>query len=280
MRILNFMSPPEGHEASSVALNEEEGVLDIFHPGDGRLIKESTLAPEILILRCRLRGVLRAPLDIRVQLTSEGETLESVLLYDEGSVAPGYDTVVASQWQGVALEYTGVGSVLAEGEVIPFQGTDINGGVITLASPLYVKPFRVETHFIEEQQKTLPSGEKVTTPLGGGKRRVLRGYGGYFKEGLPLKDIQQIYYSLTSRHHQTCVRLYRSTQLQEEGADMAFVSPLREEEPLSLEEALNKGHARFQCERGSTATLYASFQCGPLSGPFINVYFKSSKEAL
>ncbi|EKE09821.1 MAG: hypothetical protein ACD_16C00103G0007 [uncultured bacterium] len=283
MRILPFMPLSEGYDTPSIDLNEDEGILDIFHPAEGHLIKESHVTPEILILRCRLQGVARKPSEIRVQLTAETESLESALLYNESSISYGYDKeVLSSQWQGIALNYAGVGTAISEGESFAFQGIEFHGGRLILTSPLYVKPFRVEDHHIEEQQKTLESGSLLTTPSGTINKKVLRGYGGYFKEGVSLRDIQQIYYALTSTHNQTRMRLYSSDYLRKEGSpppfessDTVFVKPLEIENTLSLDEVLARGYACLKVESSTISASYKSFHCAALTGnsTLINVYF-------
>lgn len=283
MRILPFMPSSDGEDTPFVDLNEEEGVLDIFHPSEGHLMKESQMTPEILILRCRLQGFPRKPSEIQVQLTAETENLEKSLLYNESTVSYGYDKeVLSSQWQGVALNYAGVGTAISEGESFPFQETELHGVKLILSSPLYIKPFRIEDKNIAEQHKTLASGGRMITPPGVLNKKVLRGYGGYFKEGALLRDIQQIYYALSSSHNQTRVRLYSSDQLQKEGSpppfespDSVFARPLEAEMSLSFEEVLARGYARLKIENTITSTPYKSFHSMALAGSsaLINVYF-------
>lgn len=284
MRILPLMPLSEGYETPSVTLNEEEGVLEIFHPSEGHLLKESQIIPEILILRCQIHPLARPPSDISVQVIAEEETLESGPLYDESIVAHGYDREIrASQWQGMALEYTGIGISISDGESLSFQDNTLSFGKIKVTSPLYLKPFRVEIENHQEHRRTLEDGSHLITPPGTLNKQVLRGYGGYYKEGIPFEHIQQIYYSLTSTHNVTRIRLISTDQLQEEdsppptgGENRIFTPSLREEEYLSLGGALAAGYASISLEIEEKIILFKSFRSAHLSGhpTFINVYFK------
>lgn len=284
MRILPPMPLSEGYETPSIALNEEEGVLEIFHPSEGHLLKESQIIPEILILRCQIYPITRPPSDINVQLIAEDETLESAPLYDKGAVAYGYDKeIYASQWQGMALEYTGIGMSISGEESLSFQHNEFSFGKIKVASPLYLKPFRVEVESHKEHHRTLEDGARLITPPNALNKQVLRGYGGYYKEGIPFEHIQQIYYSLTSTHNLTRIRLISTEQLQEEGTppptggdNRIFTPSLREEEYLSLGGALAAGFASISLEIEDKTILFKSFRSAPLSGhpTLINVYFK------
>lgn len=286
MRILPPMPLSEGYDPPSISLNEEEGVLEIFHPSDGHLLKESQIIPEILILRCQIYPLVRQPSDISVQLIAEDEALESAPLYDKGIVAYGYDKeIYACQWQGIALEYTGIGIAVSQGESLSFQDNDLSFGKIKVTSPLYLKPFRVEVESHKEHHLTLENGSHLITPPSALNKQVLRGYGGYYKEGTSFEHIQQIYYSLTSTHNATRIRLISTEQLQEEGSppptggeNRIFTPSLREEEYLSLGGALAAGYASISLEIEEKTTLFKSFRCASLSGhpTFINVYFKSN----
>jgi hypothetical protein len=284
MRILPPMSLSEGYETPSITLNEEEGVLEIFHPSEGHLRKESQIIPEILILRCQMCPLAREASDISVQLIAEDEALESAPLYDKSIVAYGHDKeIYASQWQGIALEYTGIGIAISEGESLSFQDNEFSFGKIKVTSPLYLKPFRVEVENHKERHLTLEGGAHLITPPSALNKQVLRGYGGYYKEGISFEHIQQIYYSLTSTHNVTRIRLTSTEQLQEEGSppptggqNLIFTPSLREEEYLSLGGALAAGYACISMEIEEKTILFKSFRCAPLNGhpTFINVYFK------
>jgi hypothetical protein len=274
----------EGYEAPSITLNEEEGILEIFHPSEGHLLKESKIVPTILILRCQIYPIARPPSDISVQLITEEEALESAPLYDESAVAYGYDKeTYASQWQGIALDYTGIGMSISDEESFSFQDNEFSFGKIKVADPLYLKPFRIEVENHRERHRTLEDGAHLITPPNALNKRVLRGYGGYYKEGISFEHIQQIYYSLTSTHNVTHIRLTSTEQLQEEGSppptggeNHIFTPSLREEEYLSLGGALAAGYASISLEIQEKAIFFKSFRSAPLSGhpTLINVYFK------
>ena len=115
----------------------------------------------------------------------------------------------------------------------------------------------------------------------------MRGYGGYYKEGVALDEIQQIYYALTPSHSQTKVRLYSSSYLKEQHTsppqggkecdyDVMF-SPLpQEEEYLTLPGAIAAGYAHLSVSTEVHTTLFRSYLCEPVPGhnTFVNIYFK------
>ena len=129
MRILPFMPFDDGYEPPMPELNQEEGVLDITHPSDCQLIEESKLGAETLVLRCALRPIALQNKDIHVQLIAEGETLNATLLYEEEAIVYGYAWErELSCWHAVALEYTGIGRGVHEGESFVFYGTTLPFG--------------------------------------------------------------------------------------------------------------------------------------------------------
>ncbi len=287
MRILPLMPLHEGYEPSLPELNQEEGFLDIVHDSGCILREESKLVAETLILRCRIRPI---PLDnktIRIRLISEGDILESTPLYEEESVVYGYEREVGqSQWQGIALDYTGIGQGISQGAPFVFYDKILPMGKLEIEGPLYVKPFKIESENYQERLTTLPSGESLTTPPGVLDTRVLRGYGGYYKEGVTLDEIQQIYYTPTSTHSQTRVRLFSSFQLQSEhtppplggkgGSGNIIFHSLPEEERLTLPGALAAGYAHLSvCIEGST-TVFRSFlgESVPGHNNLMNLYFR------
>lgn len=284
MRILPFLPVDDGYEPSPIDLNQEEGLLDIFQSSDCTLIEDSKIVPETLILRCALRPIPITNKSIHVNLISEGELLTSVCLYDKNTIAYGYEREIEhSQWQGIALDYVGMGRGIHQGEAFTFQGKTIDSGNIACGEPLYVKPFYYETHHYQEHQTTLPSQHFLTSPPGILNKRVLRGYGGYYKGGILLEDIQQIYYSLTATHSQTCTRLYSSFYLQKNltpaplgGNNLIFHPYPKEEESLSFPGAIAAGYAKIKVETDTHQVAFHSFLCEsiPDHSTFVNIYFK------
>jgi hypothetical protein len=289
MRILPFMPSPQGYEPPSVELNQEEGVLDIFHSGTCDLFQESQIVAETLILRCVLRPLSIENKMIKVQLVSEDVALESTDLYAENSVTYGYGwDVEKSQCHGIVIEYLGLGKGVCKGESFVFYGKDLPGGKLEISNPLYLKPFQIETQHHQERSTTLRTGQVLSSPPGRLNTQILRGYGGYYKEGIDLSKIQQIYYALTSVQTETRVRLYSSSTLQDNhtlpplggsifNQDVIFHPPPREEEYLSLPGSIVAGYARVIVETGWGQIIFRSFQCEPVPGhpSFINLYFKS-----
>lgn len=284
MRILPFLPPHEGYEPSSVELNEEEGVLDISDESDCILLEETKIVAETLILRCALRPIPMAHKTTQVQLISEGELLKPTPLYGKESISYGYEREVEnSQWRGVALEYVNIGRGIHQGETFTFHGKNLPMGKIECGNPLYIKPFRIESQNHQVRQTTLPSGQILTSPPGILDARVLRGYGGYYKEGIAIEEIQQVYYSLTSTHSHTRVRLYSSSTLRENqtppplgGKDIIFNTHPIEEESLTLPGALAAGYAHFFVTTDCGQNQFRSFLVEPVPGhtTLMNVYFK------
>lgn len=288
VRILPFMPPPQGYEPPSVELNQEEGVLDISHPSTCDLLQESQIVADTLILRCILRPLLIENKQIKVQLISESVTLESTDLYAEGSVTYGYAwDVEKSQCRGIAIEYAGLGKTICKDEIFVFYGKELTNGKLDISTPLYLKPFQIETQHHQERSTTLRTGHLLSSPPGKLNSQILRGYGGYYKEGIALHEIQQIYYALASVQTQTRVRLYSSSTLQDNhtppplggssfNQDVIFYPEPREEEYLSLPGTIAAGYVRVVVETGWGQVTFRSFQCEPVPGhpSFINLYFK------
>lgn len=289
MRILPFMPPCEGYEPSPVELNYDEGILDISHEAECTLLEESKIIPQTLILRCSLRPIPLENRHIKVRLISEGEMLEEVVLYDEESVAFGFDLEIENtHWKGIALDYTGIGQGIYEEAPFTFYGNNLPFGKIEISEPLYTKPFTVETVNLQERTTTLPSGQVLTSPPGLLDSRMLRPYGGYYKEGIPLEDIQQVYYSLTSTRDQTRVKLTSSTTLKDEHMSPPLggktpnyaitFNPLPQEEHyLSLPGAIAAGYAHLFVSTEWGKMTFNSFLCEPIAGSLkeVNVYFRS-----
>lgn len=266
------MSFSQGYEPPSVELNQEEAVLEIFHPAEGVLRKVMPSAAGILILRCRLVPVALTNTAARVQLTSENETLTSVPLYEDASVVFGYEHEVSiSRWQAIALEYAGTGQEIREGTALPFQGTELSQGTLRLSSPLYFKPFRSEGENHAEQHATQASGERLITPPGVLNKQVLRPYGGYYKPGARLEDIQQVYYSLTSIQQRTGVRLHSSSNV---NPSTMVLPSLRTEESLSLGGALAAGYATISITTDGGDVPMKSFHCEAVAGG-VDVRFRA-----
>jgi|GEM_PF-6851517 len=288
MRILPSYSPDPGYEPGFVELNYEEGILDITHPSSCVLLEESQIVPNVLTLRCSLHPVPLLDKTSKVQLISEGESLQAALVYDEEKVVKGYEEEVKnSQWRGIALEYAGMGHGVYQGEKVVFSGKTLPFGTIEEKRPLYLKPFSVETQSYQVRATTLVEGKVLASPPGVLNTRVLRGYGGHYQPGVPLEDIQQVYYTLTSEYDQTRIRLYSSSVLQaqhtppprggrEFNHEIMF-SPLpREEEYLSLAGALAAGYARLLLKTEYGVIQYSSYSCSPVPGypAFVTVDFK------
>ncbi|HUX78209.1 MAG TPA: hypothetical protein VMW10_00465, partial [Alphaproteobacteria bacterium] len=191
-------------------------------------------------------------------------------------ISYGYDREVEnSMWQGIALDYAGIGRGFHQGSSFMFYGTALPLGKLEIVNPLYIKPFKTEFQDVLERSTTLPSGQILTSPPGALDTRILRGYGGYYKEGIALDEIQQVYYALTATHSQTRVRLFCAQELQSLSGEMSFDS-LHEEEILPLSGALAAGYARLSVLMETSTIQFRSYLCEPVSGhsTFVNVYFR------
>lgn len=288
MPILPFMLPHRGHEPPVPELNQEEGVLEIIQPGSCTLVEESKIVAETLILRCALRPLPLQNDKINVQLIAEGEALETTPLYEDDSIAYGYERERKdSCWKAIALDYTGIGRGVKDGESFAFYGKTLPFGEIQNADPLYTKPFNVEQAHYQERLTTLLEGQVLRSPPGALDTQFLRGYGGYYKEGVSLEDIQQVYYHLTSTGRRTRVRLINSTTLNEQHTPppqggqafdygVQFIPTLREEEYLSLVGVLAAGYARLSVSSELGVSSFSSYLCEPVPGfsNLVNVYFR------
>ena len=288
MPILPYLPPSEGYEPPYAEPNPDEGVLDITGSSSCTLIEDNRRVADILILRCRLTPIpLQIP-SIKAQLIADGVPLEAALLYQKESISLGGEAKVKdSHYRGIGLDYIGIGKGITQGHAFPIQGNTFPTGKIKGGPLLYIKPFQCEeTHHLE-RVTTFPSGDTLVSPPGILNALVLRGYGGYYKEGSDLESIQQIYYHLTSTHTQTRVRLFNSAALQKNltppphGGQLAqqkiIFHPLpREEEYLSLPGALAAGYAKLMVEADGENVLFTSFLCRPVSDhpTLINVHFK------
>jgi len=288
MRILPPSRFLPGFEPAQLELNTEEGILDISSPSTCELIDEKKIIAETLILRCHLRPLPLLNKNIKVRLISEGNSLNETLLYDTDSVTYGYEREVElSMWRGIALDYTGLGRGIYQEESFVFYGKDLPEGRIEGDNPIYVKPFLVETQNHAERSTSLTSGQTLVSPPGALNATILRGYGGYYKEGLKLEDIQQVYYSLTAVEDQTRVRLFSSSLLLEQHTppplggrefnhDFLFNPLPHKEQYLSLSGSLAAGFCYLMVSTECGVTRFQSYLGEPVFGhpTLFNIYFK------
>ena len=288
MKILPFSDLDPGYEPSSIELNTQEGVLDITNEGRCTLIEESKISLETLILRCTLSPFSRENKAIRVRKIVEGQSLKDVPLYDPQAVTYDYEEEPETfQWQGVALKYTGQGRGIFQGKEYIFQGITCSLGHLDLQTPLYIKPFKVERENYEERVTTFRDGSFLVSPPGLIDGKILRGYGGSYKVGQRLEDIQQIYYTLTSTHDRTRVQLFTSIQLLDnltpppEGGkthdhQIVFYPPPEREEYLSLSGTLAEGYAHVTFIMNEVEISFSSFHSEKIPGHphLLNVHFQ------
>lgn len=288
MRILAPSSLSEGYEPGGIGLNHEEGILEIHAPSSCQLEDETDSIPETLILRCALRPVALLHKDMAVQFISENVPLDRALLYERDTVVPGYGReVLSSQWAGIIVDYGGKGQAVIQKKSFDFSGTTLPIGELSLKTPLYLKPFCTEASFWQCRATTIRPGQVLSSPPGVLNARLLRPYGGYYRPGIPLTEIEQVYYTLTSEYEKTKVRLYSSTLLKtqhiapplggrEHMLTVLFSPPPQEEEYLSLPAALAAGYARFSVHTEFGNLSYESSFCESVRDhpSFVSVHFK------
>ncbi len=289
MRILPYMPLSEGYEPGFVSLNQDEGVLEISHPAACQLQEDSKIVADTLILRCTIRPLPCHHRETKVHLISENIPLESTFLYDVNTVVPGFERHIEnSQWQAIVVDYAGLGEGSCQNKPFTFYGKTLPLGHLEVKKPLYLKPFCTEVSPFQLRVTTMGQGQVLTSPPGLLNTRILRGYGGYYHPGVPLAEIEQIYYSLTPDYDRTKVRLYPTSFLKSKGIspplggwdfsqNVCFSPTPREEESLSFAGAIAAGYAHLSVHTEYGILLYNSFLCEPLPGhpKFINIHFKT-----
>lgn len=176
---------------------------------------------------------------------------------------------------------------MSQNETFSIEGDHLLEGQIEIKTPLYLKPFGVETQNYTETCTTHETGKIFISPPDVFNATILRGYGGYYKPGTRLEDIQQVYYSLTSIEDQTRIRLVSSRVLHEKhivppeggkefGQDVLFFPKPKKEEFLSLAGCISSGLCRLSISSELGVVKFSSFLCEPVQGhPLqINVHFK------
>lgn len=287
MRILPFSLCPEGFEPPSLDLNQDQGNLEITEPSAYEIQEESSLVAETLSLQCTARPLPLSDRTPKVCLISESSPLEEATLYHPATVSRGYEKSISlSQWQGIAIEYAGMGKGVRQGVEFTFSGTEISNGTLDIPYPLYVKPFQTEKTSVRLRKTTVGPYQVLSSPPGKLNSVILRGYGGYYQRGIPLKECEQVYYGLTSDYEKTRIYLYSSALLRDQGTpspqgghkgeeDYIFDPPPREEESLSLLGAFAAGYARLTVKTRFGNLFYKSFLAEEIPGhsSLINVHF-------
>jgi hypothetical protein len=271
MNIFSTLQDRQGFEPIPPELNSDLGVLEITGPPHFELLEDRKTTIETLVLRCTLKPLPLLNKNIKVQLTVEGIPLPDCQLYEKDSMTYGYaGEIESSCWEGITLQYDGLGYFMTEGNSTPLQGDVFSEGRLLMGNPLYVKPFITESEQVHERVTSYGIDQILVTPPGKLNTRVLRGYGGYYKEGAKLDDICQVYYSLVASEDRTRVRLFSSLLLHEQhtppplgGQDFKqnliyFPEPKREQY-LSLGGALAEGFCTLSLETNAGISLFRSY---------------------
>src|SRR3990167_2144067 len=138
MRILSYTPLSEGYEPGFIGLNQDEGVLEIAHPATFHIQEESKIIADTLTLRCTIRPLHCRHKEMRVHLISENTPLENAFLYDADTVVPGYEEKIEnSQWQGIVVEYAGLGHGRCQDKSFSFYGKSLPLGQLKLREHLY-----------------------------------------------------------------------------------------------------------------------------------------------
>lgn len=276
---------PGGYQAPSTAfINGGEARLHIKDEGGTYLCGEEEMPPWIQ-LRFLLNPILlmTAP----VNLTSQaGETMMHGQLYQESEVR-----YLHARHQAIELRYTGFGRVQLSD---PLHLLKLPG--------LSCQKDQAVCHFeFQSQQgndihinRTIVDDKVITTPPGMESGYPLWCYGGYYRPGCSLAEIEQIFFSLEEEGGQLCANLLSSTYFKQrgiippqatfyQGVNFAFVDflPAR---ALSLKDHLLKGGLVVSLDAGCDETgekvcgVYESFDVSEIQSGAINVAFKLKGE--
>ena len=260
-------------------------MLEISGEASCQLVEESQTVPETLSLRCRLRPLPQRYPGSKMQLISEGKALEESPLYADATIVQGYERLLhLSRWQGIAVVYEGAGQGKFQGNFFVFQGLEVPWGRLEIGQPLYIKPFATEDQDYQLRVTTVGEGEVLSTPPGMLNTKMLRGYGGYYQPGIPLEEMEQVYYSLTSDYEKTKVRLHSSATLRSQhtppphgGRDfnetVVFSPTLMPQEYLSLPACLAAGDASLDLVTPWATIPYRSYGCKSVGRDTLRVEF-------
>ncbi len=284
MHILSPFPSQDGYEPFPVDSNQELGMLDIYHPSEGSCIEETKISPQQIILRCELKPLPLTFPSPEAQLILEGEALHKCALYAKPSIAYGYSREWEySMWAAISLHYLGKGQGTYQNDTFDFEGTTLPMGSLILRTPLFTKTFITQHQNLSERHTTLASGQLLTSPPDVFNTRIFKGYGGYYKPGIPLEEIQQIYFSFGCTQSETKIKLYDSSFLERNltpppqgGKEITFYPPLQDESIMSLSGALIGGYAIIEFQTESISIRLRSYTYKAISGSTtdIDIFFK------
>ncbi len=204
--------------------------------------------PDKIIIQAQAEPVPLKAKTAQVSLLAQGKPLPSQALYDPATLSHHFTYEPEDcQIQAIRLKYHG-----SEWQsLLPFNPGDL----------IYEKPFRVQENRVIHEEHN--QGE--TSP------RRLYGYGGAYKAGLSLNQIQQVYSELFEGINKTEITLTSSSQWHERGVTpfnngtfhqqhILVESQLTYEQSLNLGAALIEGYAKVKVQDPTTqdAFVYTS----------------------
>jgi hypothetical protein len=161
--------------------------------------------PPILILRARIMPLLRHhDGSVMAKFIKDSKAFSTISVYStETSIAR------HGQHQSIELDYVGVGQIQCPetGQMIPFAGNTFLGLALEKTT-LFVKTFlSQETGTVTLTHVNSGYNRYMVYPSGLENAYPLWGYGGYYRSGIPLTQIEQIFFTITQKNTQTAVYL-------------------------------------------------------------------------
>lgn len=204
--------------------------------------------PDKIIIQAQADPVPLKTKASQVSLLAQGRALPSQALYDPSTLSHHFAYEPEDcQIQAIRLNFHG-----SEWQnILPFNPGDL----------IYEKPFRVQDNRVIHEERS----QEENPP------RRLYGYGGVYKPGLALNQIQQVYSELFEGINKTEITLTSSSQWQERGVTpfnkgtfhqqhILVESQLTYEQSLNLGAALIEGYAKVKVQDPATndTFIYAS----------------------
>jgi len=177
--------------------------------------------PDRIELLVQWQQVPLTPEDVRVQETVSGEAMGTRPFY--ASVASDKpDLASMSKYQAIALKYNNL-MCLYRGhldEVV--YGCESKDLKLQVPDQVYIKPYGHQRAgmLMQSREKAGEGGWNITAPKIGtrGNQMVpLLVYGCHAPQGCKLTNIEQVYASIGTTGKDTSVRLYKESQLRQEG---------------------------------------------------------------
>lgn len=240
---------PRGYQAPSTAgINTKKGRIDLS-PEPGEDFSESHF-PEGIVLKAKLIGCpIQNPVEITLSVDNQS--------YPPISLCRAHP---ASAHASVQLRYEGIGRIQWQaGETgQSFSGVNAQRFLLILINEnlLYVKPFLFlpEGH-LDIHRKTLADRHSLTTPPGEQDIYPLWPYGGFFKIGCRIQEVEQTVFTLTTSLDSCAPQLSLLSSWREKPKVLGkervrFLAEFDESHHQSLAGDIEKGHITIQLQQG------------------------------